>query len=79
MNQNTAGAVLLLILAAAGLHTDTWAAWWFAGCAAGLAFVANEARDYYGNGGGYAALAMGTGFAVASWAAVAVSALSLLF
>lgn len=79
MNQNFSGAVLLLILAAAGLHTDTWAAWWFAGTSAGFAFVADDARKYYGEHGGPVVLAIGAGFAVLSWVAVAIAALALLF
>lgn len=79
MTQNFSGAVLLLILAAAGLHNGIWAAWWFAGCSAGLAFVAEEARSYYGNHGGAGVFALGAGFAIASWLAVAISAFSLLF
>jgi hypothetical protein len=78
MNQNTAGAVLLLILAVAGFHTETPAAWWFAGLAASLAFVGEEARAWHSNHGGFNAFAIGLGLAVASWVAVAISAISLL-
>lgn len=79
MNQNFSGAVLLLILAAAGLHTDTWAAWWCAGTSAGFAFVAEDARNYYSEHGGPVVLAISCGFAVLSWVAVAIAALALLF
>ncbi|MBZ9807686.1 hypothetical protein [Mesorhizobium sp. ESP-6-2] len=78
MNQNTAGAVLLLILAAAGFHTNTPVAWWFAGLTAALAFLAEEARAYHEVHGGFNAAAVRFGLAVASWATVVISAISLL-
>jgi hypothetical protein len=78
MNQNFSGAVLLLILAAAGFQTNTPAAWWFAGLTAAIAFLAEEARAYHEMRGSSRAYAANVGLALASWAAVVVSALSLL-
>jgi hypothetical protein len=78
MKQNFSGAVLLLILAAAGLHTGTWAAWWFAGVSAGFAFVAEDFRNYRSNHGGTVALVVGEAFAVGSWVAIAIAATALL-
>ncbi|MBZ9873090.1 hypothetical protein LB542_19775 [Mesorhizobium sp. BR1-1-9] len=78
MSQNFSGAVLLLILATAGFHTGTPVAWWFAGLAAATAFMAEDARNYRAVHGGTYAIAIATGLALASWAAVAISAISLL-
>lgn len=67
MNQNTSGAVLLLIIAAAGLHTNHPVAWFLAGLTAGLAFISNELRTVFelhtNPAMGVAALVV----AVASW------------
>jgi hypothetical protein len=71
MDQNTSGAVLLLILAAAGFIQHQPAVWMLAGLTAGLAFLTVELR-----GLGMTNLAFNT--ALASWATVAVAALILL-
>lgn len=78
MNQNTAGAVLLIILAVAGFVQHEPAAWAFAAIAAALAFLKAEFdradvlfdRNYLRAGA--AATAFG------SWVSVVLAALSLL-
>lgn len=71
MDQNTSGAVLLLILAAAGFVQQQPSVWMLAGFTAALAFVTVELR-----GLGMTNWAFNT--ALASWATVALAALILL-
>lgn len=77
MNQNTAGAVLLLIIAAAGFQTNHPAAWWLAGITAGLAFVANEVRNANELIGSDTLARVGNGLALLSWLTVAAAAVVL--
>lgn len=78
MNQNFSGAVLLLILAAAGLQQGNAAAWGFAALASALAFLRKEidlADVLYDMPElRYA----GVTTAVASWVAVVIASLSLM-
>lgn len=78
MNQNFSGAVLLLILAAAGFHTNTPAAWWFAGITAALAFIAEEVRSGYDMTTAPWLWTARNVIALLSWLTVAASAYSLL-
>jgi hypothetical protein len=79
MNKNTAGAVLMLIVAAAGLHRNVPEAWVFAAMTCVLVFVTEELRDVgnlYGRAdlGAFAAIT-----AVGSWVSAAIAFTSLLF
>jgi hypothetical protein len=78
MNQNTAGAVLLLIIAAAGLHNNVPAAWWLAGITAALAFVNHEVRALYEVSGRQGLAKAGFVIAFLSWLTVAAAAYSLI-
>lgn len=75
MNKNTAGALLVLIIAAAGLvHDKPWA-WGLAVVTCALAFLAEEMRDV----GTLGAELLRVGLALTSWATIALAAMSLLF
>lgn len=79
MNQNTSGAVLLLIIAAAGLYTNHPLAWVLAAATAALAFLANELRDA-ANLFGVSRLSVAAEVvAIASWITIAAASLSLWF
>ena len=73
MNKNTSGAVLVLILAAAGLFYDKPTAWALAALTAALAFLAWE----FGEHASRAAQGIGVVLALLSWVTVACAALSL--
>jgi hypothetical protein len=77
MNQNTAGAVLLVILAAAGFVQHVPAAWALAALAAALAFLKAEADrgDVLFDGLHWRRAAAVC--ALGSWFAVALAVLSL--
>lgn len=74
MNKNTAGAALVLIIAAAGLVTHEPAAWGFAAFTCALAFLCEEMRDF----GTIGAEIVRLGLALASWATIAIAAFALL-
>lgn len=78
MNQNTAGAVLLLVLAAAGLVYGTPVAVALVAVTAALAFLAEDCRDAGKNGCGVQYLLVGFGMAVLSWITTAAAAVSLI-
>lgn len=78
MNQNTSGAVLLLILAVAGFVGHEPAVWGLAALSAALAFIKAE-LDLAHVLFGWPELQWATAAsALASWVAVAVAALILL-
>jgi len=79
MNKNTAGAVLVLILAAYGIVNDETAVWVLAAATAALAFLASEALDYSDLHRSDFAMKLNVGFALASWATVAGAALFAIF
>lgn len=72
MNKNTAGAVLLLIIAAAGFTWNRPEAVWFAGITCALTFLAVECLEAE-----YDAAAKW--LAIGSWATTALGALCLTF
>ncbi|RWI22869.1 MAG: hypothetical protein EOQ92_18315 [Mesorhizobium sp.] len=75
MNKNTAGAVLVLIVAATGLmHDNPWACG-LAAATCALAFLAEEVREVSTIG----AAIIGVGLALASWATITLAAVALLF
>lgn len=79
MNQNTAGALLLAIIAAAGLLHDKPMAWVFAIVTAALAFLAAEVRavdDYLLDW--KTRVIAGNAIALASWATT-LAAFAALF
>jgi len=71
MNKNTAGAVLVLILAAYGIVHDETAVWSLCVATAAWAFLANEALDYANQYKSDLALKLHVGFALASQLTVA--------
>lgn len=73
MNQNTAGAVLVLILAAAGLVQDQPAVWALAAVTAALAFVCHEVGLLYDFSGRPLFWGLRNALALASWATVALA------
>jgi hypothetical protein len=76
MNKNTAGALLVLMIAAAGFTWDKPAAVVFAGVTCALTFLAAEFADcMWTHIGARAAFCL----AVGSWITVALGALSLTF
>jgi hypothetical protein len=75
MNRNTSGAILVLIIAAAGLvHDKPWA-WGFAAATCALAFLSEEMKELDTVG----AAILRAGFALTSWATIALAAFTLLF
>ncbi|MER8481183.1 hypothetical protein [Mesorhizobium sp. M1322] len=78
MNQNTAGAVLLLVLAAAGFVHNNPMAWGFVALTAALAFVAQELREAGLVSAKPVLFWSDIGAAVLSWVTIAVAALSLV-
>lgn len=77
MNQNTAGAVLLLIIAAGGLVTGRPAAWHFSALSAALAFVEHELRHAFDQFQHREIALAGAVVGIASWIAVAAAAIAL--
>ncbi|PAQ09550.1 hypothetical protein [Mesorhizobium temperatum] len=73
MNKNTAGAVLVLIIAAAGLVYDKPWAWGFAAATCALAFLAEKLSELDTVG----AAILRLGFALLSWATVVAAFIAL--
>ena len=71
MNKNTAGALLVAILAVAGFAWSAPAAVWACIVVCASAFIAEELRD--GD-----ALFLGTAAAIVSWLAIVVAAIALI-
>ncbi|QND67650.1 hypothetical protein HB777_29410 [Mesorhizobium loti] len=74
MNKNTSGALLVLIIAAAGLHLDRPWAWGLAAATCALAFLAEEFADAGNLGGAVAHVCI----AVLSWGTVGAAFLALI-
>ncbi|MER9410316.1 hypothetical protein [Mesorhizobium sp. M0589] len=74
MHKNTSGALLVLIIAAAGLaHDNPWA-WGLAAITCALAFLAEEFADV----GSVGAAVLHVCLAVLSWVAVGAAFLALI-
>lgn len=81
MNKNTAGALLLATIAAAGFTWDRPEAVWLAGITCALTFLASEcweAAEHFGNWQRMW-LDLSKWLAIGSWATTALAALCLLF
>lgn len=78
MNQNTAGAVLVSIIATAGFVTDHPSVWGLAALTAALAFVRQELDDADDLFGFPALGTLGTYAALASWVAIIAAAIILM-
>lgn len=76
MNSNTSGALLVAILAVAGFAWGSPVTVWACVATCAAAFLADQARDLTEVDGGLED-AIGAGFALVSWAAVAVAAIAL--
>ncbi|ESZ07169.1 MULTISPECIES: hypothetical protein [unclassified Mesorhizobium] len=74
MNKNTSGAVLVLIIAAAGLHLNNLWAWGLAATTCALAFLAEEFSDV----GTVGAAVLHVCLAVLSWVAIGAAFLALI-
>lgn len=79
MNKNTAGAVLILIIAAAGLYRDVPEAWVLAAVTCALAFLAEELRDVGSLHGRPDIVSLASIPALASWVTIITAFTSLLF
>lgn len=78
MNQNTAGAVLVLILATAGFVTGQPVTWMLAGFTAALAFLKFELDAMHDAFGFPVLWKLSTISALASWACAVAAAIALL-
>ena len=79
MNKNTAGAVLMLVLAAAGLASSNSFAVAMVITTCALTFVTEEVRDFGMVNGHGPVVQLSNIPAVTSWLTTAAAALSLLF
>lgn len=78
MNQNTAGAVLVLILGAGGFVTDQPTVWMLAIFTSALAFLKCELDAMHDAFGFPVLWKLSTATALASWACAAAAAIILL-
>lgn len=78
MNTNTSGAILLLILAMAGLMTGNAPVYLLAAVTAALAFVTDDLTNYFGRHATSGELRLIRILALASWGTTAAAFILLL-